>query len=302
MPRAVQYGVYGGTEVLQVVEVDIPEPAEGQVLVRVKAAGINPGEAKTRAGRLMPRTFPAGQGIDLAGVVVRTGPGVKGFADGDDVVGFTWQHASQADYVVVEAANLIAKPAGLPWEVAGSLFVVGTSAYAAVRAVAPRQGETVVVSGAAGGVGMLAVQLARRAGADVIGIAGPANHRWLSERGVTPVAYGEGVADRLREVTDRVDAFIDTYGDGYLDLAVALGVAPSRINTLVDYSGAARLGAKTEASRVAATADVLAELAELAASGELDVPIAATYPLDRVRAAYDELAGPHPRGKIVLLT
>ncbi|MGW3247874.1 NADP-dependent oxidoreductase [Streptomyces sp. NPDC001070] len=302
MPRAVRYSKFGGTEVLQVVEVDTPEPAGGELLVRVKAAGINPGEAKTRAGMLLNRSLPSGQGIDLAGVVVRTGPGVAGFAAGDEVVGFTWQHASHADYVVVEAGNLIAKPAGLPWEVAGSLFVAGTSAYASVRAVSPRQGETVVVSGAAGGVGMLAVQLARRAGADVIGIAGPANHEWLSGHGVTPVGYGEGVADRLRAVAGRFDAFIDTYGDGYLELAVALGVAPGRINTLVDYGGAARLGAKTEASRAVPSAGVLAELADLAASGELDVPIAATYPLDEVRAAYDELAGPHPRGKIVLLT
>ncbi|MDX2853639.1 NADP-dependent oxidoreductase [Actinacidiphila glaucinigra] len=302
MPRAVQYSRYGGTEVLQVVEVGIPEPAEGEVLVRVKAAGINPGEAKTRAGTLQQRSLPSGQGIDLAGVVVRTGPGVTGLAAEDEVMGFTWEHASHADYVAVEAANLIAKPAGLSWEVAGSLFVVGTSAYAAVRAVAPQPGETVVVSGAAGGVGSLAVQLARRAGADVIGIAGPANHRWLSERGVIPVAYGDGVAERLRQATDRVDAFIDTHGDGYLELAVALGAAPARINTLVDYSGAARIGAKTEASRAAATGGILTELAQMAASGALDVPIAATYPLDQVRAAYEELAGPHPRGKIVLLT
>ncbi|SNT34428.1 NADP-dependent oxidoreductase [Actinacidiphila glaucinigra] len=302
MPRAVQYKTYGGTEVLQVVEVGTPEPTEGEVLVKVKAAGINPGESKTRAGTLAQRPLPSGQGIDLAGVVVRTGPGVTGFAAGDEVMGFTWQHASHADYVAVEAANLIAKPARLSWEVAGSLFVVGTSAYAAVRAVAPQPGETVVVSGAAGGVGMLAVQLARRAGADVIGIAGPANHRWLSEHDVTPIAYGEGVRDRLRQVTDRVDAFIDTHGDGYLELAVALGVTPTRINTLVDYSGAARLGAKTEACRAAATSGILTDLAQLAATGALDVPIAATYPLDQVRAAYDELAGPHPRGKIVLLT
>lgn len=301
MPRAVRFNQYGGTEVLQVVEVEVPEPAEGEVLVRVKAAGINPGEAKTRAGGLRQVDFPAGQGTDLAGVVVRTGAGVAGFAVGDEVIGFTYRHASHADYVVVQAGDLTAKPAGLPWEIAGSLFVAGTSAYASVRAVAPRPGDTVVVSGAAGGVGMLAVQLARRAGADVIGIAAPANHEWLSRHGVTPVAYGQGVADRIRGAATRVDAFIDTYGYGYPDIAVALGVEPTRINTIVDYGAAARIGARTEATWEAASAAVLAELAELAASGALDVPIAATYPLDEVRAAYEELAGPHPRGKIVLL-
>jgi NADPH:quinone reductase-like Zn-dependent oxidoreductase len=146
------------------------------VLVQVKAAGINPGEAKIREGLLnsrWPATFPSGQGSDLAGVVAATGAGVTGFATGDEVIGYTDNRASQAEYVVVEEQNLTARPAGVPWEVAGALNVVGATAYAAVRAVALTKGDTVVVSGAAGGVGSLAVQLARRAGATVIGLASP---------------------------------------------------------------------------------------------------------------------------------
>ena len=204
--KAVRFDEYGEVDVLKVVDVPKPAPGPGQVLVQVKAAGINPGEAKIRAGLLharWPATFPSGQGSDLAGVVAETGPGVTGFAAGDEVIGYTDNRASQAEYVVVEEQNLTAKPAGVPWEVAGALFVAGATAYAAVRAVALTEGDTVVVSGAAGGVGSLAVQLARRAGATVIGLASPANHEWLAGHGVIPVAYGDGVADRIRQAAAR---------------------------------------------------------------------------------------------------
>src|SRR5689334_2407554 len=182
MPKAVRFEEYGGVDVLDVVDVPRPVPGPGQVLVRVKAAGINPGEAKIREGLMharWPATFPSGQGSDLAGTVTQAGPGVTGFAAGDEVIGYTNDRASQAEYVLVEAAHLIPRPAGVPWEAAGSLFVAGVTAWAAVRAVALTPGDTVVVSGAAGGVGSISVQLARRAGATVIGLASPANHEWL---------------------------------------------------------------------------------------------------------------------------
>jgi len=134
--KAVRFEEYGGVDVLKVADVSTPEPGPGQVLVHVKAAGINPGEAKIRDGLLhsrWPATFPSGQGSDLAGLVAKTGPGVTGFSAGDEVIGYTDNRASQAEYVVVEAQNLTAKPAGLPWEVAGALFVAGATAYAAVR-------------------------------------------------------------------------------------------------------------------------------------------------------------------------
>ena len=304
MPKAVRFEEYGGIDVLHVVEVPRPEPGPGQVLVQVKAAGINPGEAKIRAGLLhgrWPATFPSGQGSDLAGVVAQAGPGVTGFAPGDEVIGYTDSRASQAEYVVAEAANLTAKPAGVSWETAGSLFVAGATAYAAVRAVALTAGDTVVVSAAAGGVGSLTVQLARRAGATVIGLASPVHDEWLAAHGVIPVSYGDGVAGRIRQAAAQVDAFIDTFGDGYVELALELGVAPARVDTIANFGAVQRYGVKAEGNAAGASASVLAELAGLIAAGQLEVPIAAVFPLDEVREAYRRLAQGHIRGKIALV-
>jgi NADPH:quinone reductase-like Zn-dependent oxidoreductase len=236
--QAVRFDEYGGIDVLKVVDVPTPEPGPGQVLVQVKAAGINPGEGKIRDGLLdamFPATFPSGEGSDLAGVVAKTGPGVTGWSAGDEVIGYTDNRASHAEYVLVEARNLTARPAGLPWEVAGALFVAGATAYAAVRAVTLTEGDTVVVSGAAGGVGSIAVQLARLAGATVIGLASEVQHEWLTGHGVIPVTYGDGVADRIRQVTGKVDAFIDTVGGDYVELALSLGVVPARIDTIARF-------------------------------------------------------------------
>ena len=304
MPKAVRFAEYGGIDVLHVVEVPQPEPGPGQVLVRVKAAGINPGEAKIREGLLQarwPATFPSGQGSDLAGIVTQTGPGVTGFAAGDEVIGYTDDRASQAEYALAEAAHLIPRPAGVPWEAAGSLFVVGATAWAAVRAVGLTAGDTVVVSAAAGGVGSVTVQLARRAGATVIGLASPANHEWLAGHGVIPIAYGEGVADRIRQAAPKVDAFIDTFGGGYVQLALDLGVEPSRVDTIANFDAVARYGVKADGNAVGASTAVLAELAGLIDAGELEIPIAATFPLARVQDAFRLLAGGHVHGKIVLL-
>jgi NADPH:quinone reductase-like Zn-dependent oxidoreductase len=303
MPQAVRFEQYGDIEELQVVEVDRPVPGPGQVLVRVKAAGINPGEASIRKGLFAdrwPSTFPSGQGSDLAGVVEEVGEGVVDVTLGAEVIAFTHERASQAELVVVEAGDLTRRPEGVSWEAAGALFVAGTTAYAAVRAVEPGEGDTVVVSGAAGGVGSLAVQLARNAGATVIGLAGEANHDWLSGHGVIPVAYGEGVADRIRAVAPRVDAFIDTFGDGYVDLALELGVQPDRIDTIIDFAAVEKHGVKADGNMAGASAAVLAELAGLIADGRLEVPIAKVYPLAEVRDAYRELERRHTRGKIVL--
>jgi NADPH:quinone reductase-like Zn-dependent oxidoreductase len=304
MPKAVRYDDYGGIDVLQVVDVDRPVPGPGQVLVRVKAAGINPGEAKIRDGQLAerwPSTFPSGQGSDLAGVVAELGEGVTGFAVGDEVIGWTDNRASQAEFVVVEAGHLVPKPAGVSWEAAGGLFVVGATAYAAVRAVAAGPGDVVVVSGAAGGVGSVAVQLAACAGATVIGLASPANHAWLASHGVTGVAYGDGVADRiLAAAGGRVDAFIDTVGGDYVELALSLGVQPDRIDTIANFTAQEKYGVKIDGNAAGSSADVLAELAGLIDKGQLEIPVAGVYPLTEVRAAYTELEKGHTHGKIVL--
>jgi NADPH:quinone reductase-like Zn-dependent oxidoreductase len=305
MPKAVRYDEFGGIDVLRVDEVERPVPGDGQVLVRVKAAGINPSEAAIRTGavaQLFPSTFPSGQGSDLAGVVEEAGAGAGGFSPGEEVIGFSSNRASQAELVLVEAGNLVRKPEKVSWEAAGGLYVAGVTAWGAVHAVSPREGETVVIAGAAGGVGSLAVQLARRTGATVIGLAGAGNHEWLASHGVIPVAYGDGVADRVRAAAPGgVDAFIDTYGGGYVDLAIALGVEANRIDTIADYAAAAKYGVQTAGGAEAGPGgQVLAELAGLIAEGHLEVPIANVYPLAQVREAYTELERRHTHGKIVL--
>jgi NADPH:quinone reductase-like Zn-dependent oxidoreductase len=266
---------------------------------------VNPGEASIRQGafaEVWPSTFPSGQGSDLAGVVAELGDGVSEVSVGDEVLGWTDNRASQAEFVAVPVTQLTPKPAGVAWEQAGALFVAGTTAYAAVRAVDLSKGDTVVVSGAAGGVGSLVVQLAVAAGAKVIGIAGPSNHEWLAAHDVTPVEYGDGLADRLREATGgRVDAFIDTFGADYVELALELGVAKERINTIINFAAVGKYCIKAEGNAQGASAEVLAELAANIAAGELELVVARKYPLAQVRDAYRELERRHTRGKIVLV-
>jgi NADPH:quinone reductase-like Zn-dependent oxidoreductase len=303
--KAVRFDEYGGVDVLQVREVDDPVVGPGRVLVAVKAAGINPGEIAIREGHLherWPATFPSGEGTDLAGVVQSVGDGVTAFVAGDEVLGWTEERASHAELVAVPADQLTAKPASVSWEVAGSLFVVAFAAYASVQAVAPHAGETVVVSAAAGGVGSVAVQLARHTGATVIGLAGEQNHDWLRRHDIVPVTYGDGQGDRIREAAHgTTDAFIDTFGDGYVDLAIGLGVAPQRINTIIDYEAVQRLGVHAQGTHAIASAPLLAEIAALVADGNLEIPIADAFPLGKVRDAYRELSARHSHGKIVLL-
>jgi NADPH:quinone reductase-like Zn-dependent oxidoreductase len=304
MPRAVQFDDYGDIDVLRVREVPRPVPGPGEVVVRVRAAGINPGESAIRIGffrETWPATFPSGQGSDLAGVVDEVGPDVTAWSVGDEVIGWVDTRASQAELVTVPVGHLVRRDPAVSWEAGGALFVAGTTAYAVVRSVGIGPGDTVVVAGAAGGVGSLAVQLAHRAGATVIGLAGEANHAWLAGLGVVPVRYGEGVADRIRAAAPwGVDAFLDLFGNGYVDLAIELGVAKDRINTIIDRNAAARTGVKNEGMEAWANVQVLETLAALVAAGDLEVPIAATFPLEEVRTAFRTLMQRHTHGKIVL--
>jgi NADPH:quinone reductase-like Zn-dependent oxidoreductase len=304
MSRAVRYEKYGDVDVLKIEDVEPPQPAADQILVEVVAAGINPGEISVRVGAyhdMWPATFPSGQGSDFAGRVIEVGPSVTEFAVGDEVVGWSDWRSSQAEYVVVPADHLTKKPAALDWMRAGSLFVAGVTAYVSVRAVQPAEGETVVVSGAAGGVGVTAAQLARNTGARVLGIASERNAAWLRSVGITPIAYGDGLEDRIRQAApDGVDAFVDTYGTGYVDLALALGVDKARINTIADFAAVQKYGVKSDGSSVGSDNEILAIVANELAWGRVSMPIAAIYPLEAVREAYTELGERHTRGKIVL--
>jgi NADPH:quinone reductase-like Zn-dependent oxidoreductase len=306
--KAVRFHRYGDIDVLAVEEVP-PRPLGPQeVLVRVRAAGINPGEAKIRTGALherFPATFPSGQGSDLAGTVAEAGTAVTGWAPGDPVLGWSWERSSHAEYVVVPQDQLVRKPDGLPWAAAGALYVSGSTAWAAVDAVDPRAGETVVVSGATGGVGSIAVQLLRLRRARVIAVASARHQDWLESQGATVVGYGGGVGERIRRTIEgdgdgTAHAFLDFHGGEYPRIALSLGVPPRRVNTL-DYGAAAELGTRSQGSAEGTSQAVLSRLAELAATGRIEIPVSRTYPLSQVRAAFTHLEHHHPLGKVVLL-
>jgi NADPH2:quinone reductase len=303
--RAVRFDRYGGRDVLYVADVAMPLPQPGEVVVEVRAAGINPGETAIRTGAVharFPATFPSGQGSDLAGVVSRIGDDVSDFAVGDEVLGYSWRRSSHATHVSVPAAQLIPKPPRLSWEAAGSLYVVGCTAYAAVRAVDAQANETVAVSAAAGGVGTIVVQLLARRDAHVLGIASPANDAWLTAHGATPVHYGSDLSARLTAAAPNgIDAFIDLFGPDYVQLAANLGISPNRIETIAARERAHQLGAKAKGSVDASTQEVLSHMADHVAHENIEIPIARTYPLDRVADAFAELEQRHTHGKIVLL-
>lgn len=304
--RAVRFDRYGGIEALYIADVPKPAPGEEEVLVQVKAAGINPGEAAIRQGKMaqqFPSTFPSGQGSDLAGVVTAVGPSVTDYKVGDEVIGFSNKRNSQATFVVVPTDQLVIKPANVSWEQAGALFVAGTTAFAALQAMKMSHGETLVISGAAGGVGTVLIQLAKNANLRVIGIAGEDNQEWLQRQGVTPVVYGDGLRERLQQLVagNKEDVFIDLFGGGYVDMAIALGIKPENIDTIIDFEAATKYGTKTAGNAAGANAGVMQALATMMAAGKLTIPIAATYPLTAVQDAYRELEQRHTRGKIVLI-
>lgn len=301
MSRVVQYSSYGGPEVLAIVDVPEPHAGDGQVRVAVRAAGLNAFDYKVRRDpSIMPsHSLPARQGFEFAGIVDEVGQGVSDFSPGDEVLGWAGTGA-QADYVVVPGRALAPKPAALDWAVAGGIGLVGNTAMRAVDSVNITPGETVLVSAAAGGVGLLSAQLAILAGATVIGTASAENHDFLRGLGVIPIAYGPGLVDRLRQAAPQsISAVLDNSGEATVTAALELGVDPKRINTIVWYAGAKKFGITTVGGGRKNSAE-LAELAERAAEGSLVLPIAASYPLAEVREAYERLESRHVLGKIVL--
>lgn len=302
MPRSVIFRRYGGPEVLEIVDTPQPTPAPHQVLVRVVAAALNPGEAAIRQGcfaEQWPANFPEGQGNDFAGIIAELGDQTSEFSVGDAVIGFA-PRAAHAEYVVVDQGSLTGKPADLGWSDAACIAGVGSTAWASVEAVDPQPGETVVVSAAAGGVGIVAAQLALLRGARVIGTCGKSNVERLRSFGVEPVLYGSGLRKRLTAVSEGIAAYIDNFGKGNVQLAFKLGVSPRRINTIADPDAAARYAVRTDAQEQASTPEIWNQLAKLIVAGHLTIPIIAEYSLDDVARAYRDVATRHGFGKRVL--
>lgn len=294
--RAVRYDRFAGIDGLDLVERPDPIASAGTAIVRILSAGINPATLSALRGT----SYVPGR--DFAGEVVAVGEAVHEVAIGDPVLGRVQDWWAHAELVAVPAEQLLRKPAGLSWDVAGCLYTPAMAGLAGVKAVAPEPGELIVVSGASGGVGLTAAQLARQAGASVIGLAGADKASWLTAHGITAVAYGEGEKARILAAADgrRVDGFIDTAGSGYVALALDLGVAAERINTVVDFGAAKESGAQTRGTQDAGGMPAFEELARLAASGTLEFPIAATYPLAEIREAYRTVERRQLFGRVVL--
>lgn len=304
--QAVRFDQYGDVNVLEVRQVEDPAILDGEVLVRVKATSINPGESDIREGVFremgLPTRFPAGQGSDLAGVVAESRD--ERWNVGDEVLGYlAWGDSvgTHAELVAVPGDQLLPKPEALSWDVAGSLFVAGTAAIASIRVVQPQPDETILVTAAAGGVGIFASQLAVRSGARVIGVASERNHEWLRSRGVEPIAHGDGFRERLEAATGgKLNGLIDLFGGGYVALALELGVPSERINTIIDFAFAGEHGISTRGTAQVASAATVGEVVDAVVAGDVEVPIAATYPLAEMREAFTVLDRRQVRGKIVL--
>jgi NADPH:quinone reductase-like Zn-dependent oxidoreductase len=301
--KAVRFSEFGGPEKLQIVDLPQPTVGRGKVLVRVKAAGLNPGESMIRQGLFedfFPTKLPCGEGSDFAGIVQELGQGAVNFKLGDEVVGYTNNRASHAEFVLADVGKLTPKPKSVSWEIAGSLFVSGNTAVASVKAVGVKPGDTVAIAGAAGGVGGIASQLAVIRGAHVIGIADKNCHEWLRANGITPVDYHGDIAAEIRRLASVIDAFIDTVGDGYVELALELGVSPARINTTIDFEAAHTYHAQSKGSADANGKQSLQTILRYIDEGRLAVPIAQTFSIDQVRDAYIYMEKKHELGKTVI--
>ncbi|MDT4894420.1 MAG: NADPH:quinone reductase [Pseudonocardiales bacterium] len=310
MTRQVVATGFGGPEVLQIAETEVPAPGVGEVRLAVRAIGVNPADVKMYSGAFGadPAALPIRLGYEAAGVVSEVGPGVTTFRAGDEVIAYRANGAYASD-IVVAAEALSAKPPALGWPEAGGLSLAGATAVHALRVVSITGGDTVLVHGAAGGVGLLAVQLAAVRGARVIGTASAGKHDLLRSLGTEPVEYGPGLADRVRALAPGgVQAAVDTVGtDEAVDVSLELVADRARIVTIAAFARAAAEGIAlvgagpgadpgTEVRNAARP-----ELARLAAEGTLRVIVARTYSLDDVAEAHREIAAGHVTGKLVLV-
>jgi NADPH:quinone reductase-like Zn-dependent oxidoreductase len=301
--QAVVFEEFGGPEVLRTQDVTEPHAGPGEVRVRVRAAGVNPIDFKIRRGwtqGFMPVTLPATPGHEVAGVVDEAGEGAE-FAVGDEVVGWS-KTGAYAEHAVV--ANVVPKPAGVSWEQAVGLPVAGETAQRVLDEFGVKDGETLLLHGAAGAVGSIAVQLAAAAGVTIIGTASPANHEFLRELGAIPVAYGDGLADRVRKVAPQgVDAVFDAAGQGGLQESIELRGGTDRIVTIADMQAGA-LGIALSTGSSASPEEIgrgLTAQLQAVAAGQLRVRIAETFALADAAKAQDLSESGHAQGKIVVL-
>ena len=307
MSRAVVYEAFGGPEVLELREVPEPHAGPGEVRVRVAAAGLNPMDwgisSRPEVAARFGITVPSGFGYDLAGVVDEAGDGATGFAVGDRVCGGALGRAA-ADFVVVKvpaggADALFHTPDGISDEVASTLPVAGLTAAAALAAAGLRSGDTVLIGGAAGGVGVFAVQLARLAGATVIGTGSESTFGFLRQLGAEPVAYGPGLAERVLALAPGgVSAAADLFGTETAEAALALGVPPERISTIA--AGPNPPGGVRATGGIDAGPDAWPRITDAILAGQLTVPIAAVFPIEKIRDAVTMQAGRHVHGKVVV--
>ncbi|MFI5844526.1 NADP-dependent oxidoreductase [Catenuloplanes sp. NPDC051500] len=300
--KAALYRRTGGPDVLEWGEIDTPEPGPGEVRVRIRAAGVQPIDCAIRGGLTPPWmtiTLPGVPGNEFAGVVDRTGPGVDGISAGQEVLGFRTGR-SAAEFTVVPATQLTAKPAGMPWEVAGGFSGAAQVADIALELLRLSTAETLLIHGAAGNVGAVAAQLALRSNNRVVGTASAANQDYLRDLGVEPVVYGPGLAGRLRALLPGgADLVLDGAGGEALDLSLELCPDRSRILTLVEHGRAAALGIRTTSDLRSAAR--LASLVALYTAGDLRFPVRRTYPMARAADAHREVETGHGRGKVVLV-
>ena len=305
--RRVVAAGYGGPENLQVQELTVTEPGPGEAQVSVRAAAVNPADVKAYRNDGDPSRLPLLLGYEAAGVVAAVGPGTS-VSVGDEVIVFRTGGAYATD-LVVEESRLTPKPTSLDWPEAGGLMLTGATATHTLVATGVGEGDTVLVHGATGGVGLMAVQLARLRGARVLGTAGERNHDLLRELGAEPVAYGDGLLERVRALApDGVDVALDLVGtDEAMDVSLALVPDRSRIATIANFERGPREGVQLLGGGPGAdpgTAirdDARAELARLAGAGELRVVVGSTYRLDDAADAHRQVLTGHTTGKLVLL-
>ncbi|QCR20889.1 alcohol dehydrogenase [Agrococcus sp. SGAir0287] len=302
--QAVVYDAFGGPERLEVREIPAPTPGPGEVRIRVLRAGVNPVDWKVLGGGLrglMHHALPIVPGWDVAGVVDALGPDVPELAVGDEVLSYArkdWvQQGTFAELVTVRAVDVARKPAGMSWDAAGALPLAGLTAERVLDAAGVGADDVLLVHGASGGVGTLAVQLARLRGARVIGTGSPSGHDRLRALGAEPVAYGEGLVDAVRALAPGgVDAVIDLVG-GVLEQTLAVLRDGGRHASIADSSaeqhGGRWVWVRPDGPRLEA-------LAQRVASGELDVEIAGSYPLDDVAGAFAQSSSGTTRGKLVI--